>query len=147
LPRPKADFYHGTIVDRLIELKPFFSENTNLKEPVVYLTTNKQLALHYIKDRLESPMLKICDDGKIIFQEMFSGALKFLYKGKSGYIYHCIGDYEINRNVGIMGRSAKSLRYHTFLHPHFPDLVFAAQSPYTPCKNVAYSRNVMCHLP
>jgi hypothetical protein len=99
------DFYHGTIVGGLTELKPFFSKNTNLKEPVVYLTTNKQLALHYIKDRWESPMLEICEDGKLIFQEMFNGALKFLYKGKSGYIYHCIGDYEINRNVGVMNTS------------------------------------------
>ena len=96
------DFYHGTIVGDLTELKPFAIGNANLKEPVVYLTTNKQLALHYIKDRTESPMLKICEDGKLIFQEMFSGALEFLYKGKSGYIYHCIGNYEINRNVGVM---------------------------------------------
>jgi hypothetical protein len=96
------DFYHGTIIGGLTDLKPFSLENTNLREPVVYLTTNKQLALHYIKDRKESPMLKICDDGKLIFQEMFSGALEYLYKGKSGYIYHCIGDYEINKNVGVM---------------------------------------------
>ena len=96
------DFYHGTTVGGLSVLQPFASENTNLNEPVVYLTTNKQLAIHNIKDRRESPMLKICVDGKLIFQEMFNSALELLYKGKSGYIYHCIGDYEINKNVGVM---------------------------------------------
>jgi hypothetical protein len=96
------DFYHGSIIGNLTELKPFSSKTTNLKEPMVYLSTNKQLALHYIKDRTESPTLKICEDGKLIFQEMFSNALKILYKGKSGYIYHCVGDYTINEQVGVM---------------------------------------------
>ena len=96
------DFYHGTIVKGLTELEPLSLGNTSLNEPVVYLTTNKQLALHYIKDRTESPMLKICEDGRLIFQEMFSCALEFLYKGKSGYIYHCVGDYEISENVGVL---------------------------------------------
>ena len=96
------DFYHGSKIGGLIELKPFPLENINFPEPVVCLTTNKQLALHYIKDTTESPMLNICDDGRLIFQEMFSGALEYLYKGKSGYIYHCIGDYEINEKIGVM---------------------------------------------
>ena len=46
-------------------------------------------------------MLKICEDGKLIFQEMFSGAFELFYKGLSGYIYHCVGEYEINNNVGV----------------------------------------------
>ena len=96
------DFYHGTTVGGLTELKPFTSENTNLKEPVVYLTTSKQLALHYIKDRQESPSLKINENGRLIYQELFAGALETLYKGKSGYIYHCVGDYEINNDVGVI---------------------------------------------
>ena len=57
------DFYHGSTVADLKELKPFASEDTNLKEPVVYLTTSKQLALHYIwnldKVPAKMPMLKM----------------------------------------------------------------------------------------
>ena len=99
------DFYHGTTVGGLVELRPFASPYSNLKESVVYLTTNKQLALHYIWDKekfpITYPMLHICDDGRLIFQEMFSGALELFYKGLSGYIYHCIGDYEINNKIGV----------------------------------------------
>ena len=40
------DFYHGTIVKGLTELSPFNSPYSNLKDPLVYLTTSKQLALH-----------------------------------------------------------------------------------------------------
>ena len=99
------DFYHGTIVGGRTELCPFTSPDTNLKEACVYLTTNKQLALHYIMDAKErppkSPMLDIRKDGVLVFQEMFSGALEYLYKGLSGYIYHSVGDYEINKDSGV----------------------------------------------
>ena len=99
------DYYHGSTVGGLKELNPFSSPYSNLKESVVYLTTNKQLALHYIWNKekfpVTYPMLHICDDGKLIFQEMFSGALELFYKGLSGYIYHCVGEYEINGNVGV----------------------------------------------
>jgi hypothetical protein len=33
---------------------------------------------------------------------MFSGALEFLYKGLSGYIYRCVGDYDINPDSGVL---------------------------------------------
>jgi hypothetical protein len=46
-------------------------------------------------------MLKICDDGTLIFQEMFSDALQYFYKGLNGYIYHCVGDYELNKKTGV----------------------------------------------
>ena len=42
------DYYHGSTIKELKELIPFASPYSNLKEAVVYLTTNKQLALHYI---------------------------------------------------------------------------------------------------
>jgi hypothetical protein len=99
------DFYHGSTISGLTELRPFASPYSNLKESVVYLTTNKQLALHYIWNKskfpVTYPMLHICDDGKLIFQEMFSGALELFYKGLSGYIYHCVGEYKINSRVGV----------------------------------------------
>ena len=100
-----VDFYHGTVVGGLTELKPFNSQHSNLNEDCVYLTNNKQLALHYIWDLSrcpnKSPMLDIRKDGTLVFQEMFSGALEFFYKGLSGYIYHCIGDYEISDKIGV----------------------------------------------
>ena len=99
------DFYHGTTVGGLTELKPFNSQRSNLNESCVYWTSNKQLALHYIWDLsrcpTKSPMLDIRKDGTLVFQEMFSDALAFLYKGLSGYIYHCVGDYEISDKIGV----------------------------------------------
>lgn len=98
------DFYHGTTIKGLTELRPIASQDSNLKKPCVYLTTSKQLALHYIWDKercaVKSPMLNIKKD-VLIFQEMFSGALEYFYKGLSGYIYHCVGDYELNNDVGV----------------------------------------------
>ena len=86
------DYYHGTTMAGLTELRLFTSAINNLKDPLVYLTTSKQLALHYIWDTkrrpVKSPMLDIRKDGILVFQEMFSNALEYLYKGLSGYIYH-----------------------------------------------------------
>ena len=100
------DYFHGTSIVGLTELKPFASPYSNLQEAVVYLTTSKQLALHYIWDYervgVKWPMLHIRDDGVLVFQEMFSGALEFLYRGLSGCIYRCVGDYEIDPNSGVL---------------------------------------------
>jgi hypothetical protein len=99
-------YYHGSIIGGINELKPFASPYSNLKEPKVYLTTNKQLALHYIwntkKYPIKKPMLKICEDGVLIFQEMFSGALELFYKGLNGFIYYCEGEYDISKESGVM---------------------------------------------
>jgi len=99
------DYYHGTTTEGLTQLLPFDSGSSNLKEPVVYLTTSKQLALHYIWDYsrcpYKSPMLDIRKDGVLVFQEMYSNALEYLYKGLSGYIYHCIGEYDHDNDSGV----------------------------------------------
>lgn len=99
------DYYHGTTLPGLHELRPYASPYSNLKEPVVYLTTSKQLALHYIWDinrlAIKMPMLDIRQDGVLVFQEMFAGALEFFYKEVSGYIYHCVGDYVVNKATGV----------------------------------------------
>lgn len=90
-------YYHGSTTKGLTELHPRLSFDCHLQEPLVYLTTSRQLALHYIWDaqRLgtKMPMLDIRKDGTLVFQEMFSGALAYFYKGVSGYLYHCEGDY------------------------------------------------------
>ena len=99
------DYFHGTIRKGLTELKPNASLFSNLKEPLVYLTTSRQLALHYIWDEerigVKMPMLDIRKDGILVFQEMFSGALEYFYKGVSGYVYRCVGDYHLNSAVGV----------------------------------------------
>lgn len=99
------EYFHGSVVQGLSELKPHASPFSNLKEPVVYLTTSRQLALHYVWDEkrigVKMPMLDIRKDGTLVFQEMFSGALAYFYKGVSGCIYRCLGDYEINSDVGV----------------------------------------------
>ena len=93
-------FFHGSTVAGITELRPTASWYSNLKEPTVYLTTSRQLALHYIWDMerigVKCPMLDIRPDGTLVFEEMFSGALGYFYKGVSGYIYRCEGDYPIN---------------------------------------------------
>jgi len=99
------DFYHGTTKPGLGELRPFAGPHSNLAEPLVYLTTSKQLALHYIWDTeklaVKMPMLDIRKDGVLVFQEMFSGALEYFYRGLSGYIYHCVGDYPLDERAGV----------------------------------------------
>lgn len=99
------EYFHGSIKKGLTILKPNASPFSNQKEPLVYLTTNRQLALHYIWDMerigVKMPMLDIRQDGTLVFQEMFSGALEYFYKGVSGYIYRCVGDYELNHAVGV----------------------------------------------
>lgn len=78
-------FYHGSVASGLTELRPQTSWYSNLKEPTVYLTTSRQLALHYIWDLerigVKCPMLDIREDGTLVFQEMFSGALEYFYRG------------------------------------------------------------------
>ena len=54
-----------------------------------------------IDNGVKMPMLDMHKDGVLVFQEMFSGALEYFYKGVSGYIYRCIGDYEISKDAGV----------------------------------------------
>lgn len=99
------EYYHGTTKAGLTCLTPHASPESNLKEPAVYLTTSRQLALHYIWDErrldVRFPMLDIHEDGVLVFQEMFSGALEYFYKGVSGYVYRCSGDFKLNSAVGV----------------------------------------------
>ena len=100
-----AEFYHGSSVGGLKELRPFAKPWSNLKEPLVYMTSSRQLAAHYIWNieqyPIKSPMLDIRPDGTLVFQEMFSGALEYFYRGLSGWIYRCEGDFQYDGNVGV----------------------------------------------
>lgn len=96
-------YYHGSTIKGLTELHPHLPVGAHSQQPHVYLTSSKQLALHYIWDTqrfgVKMPMLDIRADGTLVFQEMFSGALEYFYKGVSGYIYHCEGDYLADATV------------------------------------------------
>lgn len=100
------DFYHGSSVKGLTILKPNLSPHSNMQKSCVYMSTSERLALHYIWDKersvIKRPMLNIRKDGVLVFQEMFSGALEYLYKGLSGCIYHIVGDYEISDEIGVV---------------------------------------------
>jgi len=37
----------------------------------------------------------------VVFQEMYSGALELSCKGVSGYIYRCVGEYEMREDHGV----------------------------------------------
>lgn len=106
-------FYHGSSIGGLSELQPFSKPWSNLKEPLVYMTSSKQLAAHYIwptdKYEIKSPMLDIRPDGTLVFQEMFSGALEYFYKGLSGWIYQCDGDYKLNDDVGVFSTATSAV--------------------------------------
>lgn len=98
------DYYHGSIIPGLTKLLPFEGKENNLKKPCVYLTSNSQLAIHYIRDKSRlwiSPTLDIREDGVLVYQEMFSGALEYIYKGISGYVYRVSGDYGIDTVPGV----------------------------------------------
>ena len=90
--------YYGSTVEGLKELRPHIPLGAHSPKPLVYLSPTRQLALHFIWDTqrlgVKMPMLEIRKDGTVVFQEMFSGALEYLYKGVGGYIYTCEADYE-----------------------------------------------------
>lgn len=126
------EYFHGTTVAGLQELRPFASPYSNLKQPAVYLTNSRQLALHYIWDTarlpVKMPMLKICDDGTLIFQEMFSGALAYFYKGVSGYLYRCEADIPPDAAVGVPGCAASAVPVPVTGCEYIPDVYDAIMS-------------------
>jgi hypothetical protein len=98
------DFYHGTQIGGLTELKPFDTGDSNLKVPAVYLTTRRQVALHYVSNYkslpFRSPMLDIREN-IVVYQEMYPDALELSCKGVNGYIYSVNGDFEMMENNGV----------------------------------------------
>ena len=68
-------FYHGSMIKGLKELRPHLPVGAHIQEPLVYLTSSRQLALHYIWDTerlgVKMPMIHIREDGVFVFQEMF----------------------------------------------------------------------------
>lgn len=94
--------YHGTVVGNLKVLHPFASPHSNLDYPCVYLSTNEALASIYIWNRPYKWMtFEIGEDGVPVYKESFENGLEEFYKGVSGYIYTCSGDFGSDENTGI----------------------------------------------
>jgi hypothetical protein len=76
------------------------------------MATNRQLAAHYIWNEaqypIKAPMLDIRPDGTLVFQEMFSGALEYFYKGLSGWIYRMGGEYPLNESAGVFSTATSA---------------------------------------
>jgi len=57
-------------------------------------------------------MLDIRPDGTLVFQEMFSGALEYFYKGLSGWIYECEGEFQYNNEAGVFTTATSATPVH-----------------------------------
>ena len=90
-------YYHGSCKQDLKILNPFVCKDSVLKKPCVYLTTNRALASLYIWDKPFKWMnYGIGQDGVPIYTESFPQALSVFYKGLSGCMYTCRGEYPQN---------------------------------------------------
>lgn len=90
----KMDFYHGTSIGGLHELKPFQSEHG---KPYIYFSTNLVVAAFYTVHIVKRPNnwfpYGFDKNGLPCYTEYYENAMEDVYKSKSGYIYQCI---EIN---------------------------------------------------
>lgn len=87
-------FYHGSPLAGITELGTRSVTHDQAKASVVYLTPNRAYALFYIRDLdVNYVTCGVTADGFIRYDERFPEQLRTVYKGKSGYLYHCaVGD-------------------------------------------------------
>jgi len=84
------EFYHGSSIMGLKELKPNFDTLNTVKSNVVYYTKDKTLALFYIWNRpYKYATFHINNEGIIEYTENFPNQLYEFYNGVSGCIYVC----------------------------------------------------------
>ena len=91
--------YHGSPVAGIETLKPSLS---NHGEPYVYLTHIETLAVIYAYNPLTPPdgyfpYYVNREDGSLHYDEYFPGAFDEIFTGKSGYVYTCEIDRELER--------------------------------------------------
>lgn len=83
-------FYHATVVPNIKELNAFSKDHSTNKNTVVYLTTNREYALFYIRDMdINHVTCGVGDDGIVRYHEQFPNQLAILYDNMGGYIYKC----------------------------------------------------------
>lgn len=88
--------YHGSKIGGIEALRPFMS---NHGRPYVYLTNSQVLAAIYAANPMERPNGWFpywwSKDGKLHYDEYYSGQLEEIYRGRTGYVYTCQGDYPV----------------------------------------------------
>lgn len=86
--------YHGSAVPDLSVLRPFVS---NHDKPYVYFTHSPVLAAIYAHNPLTRPNGFFPywwqKDGVLCYDEYFENQLEEIYKGQTGYVYECEGDF------------------------------------------------------
>jgi len=97
-------FYHGSATKGIKSLAPQANENNNLKEPCIYFTQSKALALVYIWDKPYKWMtFGFNEEGTPVYSESFKGGLEAFYKGVSGVVYEVEEELALSEAVGIQG--------------------------------------------
>lgn len=86
-------FYHGSPVADITELGTRSFTHDDTKSSAVYFTPNRAYALFYIRDLdVNYVTCGVTAEGYIRYDERFSGQLKTLYSGRSGYLYKCVNN-------------------------------------------------------
>lgn len=97
-------YYHGSNITGLKELIPNFKVTNTIKEPVIYFTKDKKIALFYIWNRpYKYASFYINSEGKIEYLEEFPNQLFEFYNGNSGSIYECEEDINVIFESHIKG--------------------------------------------
>ena len=87
--------YHGSPIANITELGTRSITHDETKSSAVYLTPNRAYALFYIRDLdINYVTCGVTEEGYIRYDERFSGQLKTLYSGRSGYLYCVSGSFE-----------------------------------------------------
>lgn len=86
--------YHGSSTGGIEALKPFVSNHEN---PYVYLTNSQVLATLYAANPMKRPngwFPYWWDRGEqLVYDEYYEHQLEEIYRGKTGYVYTCQGEY------------------------------------------------------
>ena len=87
--------YHGSSVPGITQLKPFLTGPDN----PVCLTHNAAMATLYTHNPLPRPLGWFPYDwdkeGNLHYKEYYPDAMADIYKGHSGYVYTCEGDFDL----------------------------------------------------
>jgi len=100
-------FYHASNIKDLNVLMPI-SQLHGSDDKVCYLTTVRAYALFYLRDmELDFVTCGMSGDGIVIYDEKFQGQLEALYRGRSGYLYVCENNGQIEmKRKGIWASSS-----------------------------------------
>jgi len=94
--KPKQQYFHGSNVPNLTVLRPQVSEHGM---PLVYLTTNPVIAALYTVHPVEKPYSWYpygFSGTTPVYTEYYPDALRDIYGGKMGYIYHSRCEVELS---------------------------------------------------